>query len=189
MAGGNLNVQANVSQTTEELDSLAHAFNNMAQEVSLMMEKQQEFVANASHELKSPLAAIKIRAEALAYGTVEGDRARQYAGEINDETSRLAQLVADLLQLSRIDSGSIAPPSEPINTADELMAAVRFARPRAAAKQQTFEVFIQPDIPDTWQFRSLPSSPRANSVRSETLLPPAPYQVKMRCTMLRDRDR
>ena len=46
----------------------------------------------------------------------------------------------------------------------------------------------QPDIPGTWRFHSLANLPRANFAQNETQLPPAPYQVKMRRTMLRDRD-
>src|SRR5262249_30999342 len=92
--------------------------------------------------------SIKLRAEALAQGTVDGERARQYAAEINEETIRLAQLVANLLQLSRAESGTFTPPQEPISVTDELSASVRALRPRISAKKQQLTVNIQDTIPE-----------------------------------------
>src|SRR5258708_8543726 len=97
MAAGELDVRASVSDTSQEFASLGRAFNRMAEQIEVMLARQTDFVANASHELRSPLAAIRLRAEALADGTVSGERAQQYAAEINTETVRLAQMVGDLL--------------------------------------------------------------------------------------------
>src|SRR5262249_13684918 len=133
MANGKLNSRAKISENSAEFASLGRSFNHMAQQVEAMLIRQREFVANASHELRSPLASIKLRAEALAQGTVDGERARQYAAEINEETIRLAQLVANLLQLSRAESGTFTPPQEPISVTDELSASVRALRPRISA--------------------------------------------------------
>jgi signal transduction histidine kinase len=105
-------------------------------------------VANASHELRSPLASIKLRAEALAQGMVDGERARQYANEINEETIRLGQLVANLLQLSRAEGGKFSPPRETISVADELSAIVRALRPPVTAKKQQLTVSIQEAMPE-----------------------------------------
>lgn len=150
MARGQLDVRATVSTSTLELASLGKSFNHMAQEVEGILTRQRDFVANASHELRAPLAAIKLRAEALATGNVDGPRAQHYASEINDETTRLGQLVSDLLHLSRIDNQSFTPPAEPLNVKDELMASVRTVRPHAATHHQEVDTAIQPDIPDVF---------------------------------------
>ncbi|MEP7284427.1 MAG: ATP-binding protein [Chloroflexota bacterium] len=150
MANGRLDVRASVSGTSQELASLELAFNRMAQQVEAMLTRQTEFVANASHELRSPLAAIQIRAEALASGAVDSERGRHYAAEINDETIRLGELVTNLLQLSRAESTSFIQPTEAIDVSNELMAFVRTIRPRIVEKQQQLETTIQPDIPELY---------------------------------------
>ena len=114
------------------------------------MAEQRDFVANASHELRAPLSAIKIRAEALAEQSVAGERARQYAAEINDDAGQFGHLVNDLLQLSRAESGAFVPPEQPICVADELYACVRAVRPRLAQRHQQFDVHLADDIPDLY---------------------------------------
>ncbi len=147
MAGGRLDVRADVSHSSQELASLGEAFNHMAQQIEAMLAEQREFVANASHELRSPLAAVKLRAEALAYGAVDGERAHQYAVEIDEEMTRLGRLVSDLLQLSRIDNNAFTRPVETVNVNEELSASVRAIRPRVADKHQDLDMTIQDDIP------------------------------------------
>jgi two-component system phosphate regulon sensor histidine kinase PhoR len=115
-----------------------------------MMQEQRDFVANASHELRAPLSAIKLRAEALANQTVRSDRAQQYATEINSQVSELAQLLNDLLQLSRAESGTFAPPNAPICIVDELHACIRAAQPRLARKHQQLDLHLSDDIPDLY---------------------------------------
>ncbi len=66
IAGGDLNQQVTVS-STDELGALAQAFNYMVDEVRRMLEQQRLFVANASHELRTPVTNIKLRSEALLY--------------------------------------------------------------------------------------------------------------------------
>jgi signal transduction histidine kinase len=150
MAKGQLDVRAEVSHSSLELASLGRSFNHMASEIEAMMTRQREFVANASHELRSPLATIKLRAEALAAGGVAGDRAKQYVVEINDETTRLGCLVADLLHLSRIDSQNFTRPAEALHVADELTTSLRAIRPRAMARHQEIAADVQSDIPDVF---------------------------------------
>jgi len=150
MAEGQLDARAEVGDTVTELAALGATFNHMAERVGRMIQEQRDFVANASHELRAPLSAIKLRAEALAYQTVHGDRAQQYAAEINDQASELAQLVNDLLQLSRAESGAFVVPSAPIHVADVLYACVRAAQPRLTQRQQHLDLHVSDDIPDVY---------------------------------------
>jgi len=150
MAEGQLDARAEVGDTVMELVALGATFNTMAERVGRMIQEQRDFVANASHELRAPLSAIKLRAEALAYQTVRGDRAQRYAAEINDQASELAQLVNDLLQLSRAESGAFVSPSSPIHVVDELYACIRAAQPRLAQQQQQLDLQVSIDIPDVY---------------------------------------
>ncbi|MCB0240862.1 MAG: HAMP domain-containing protein, partial [Anaerolineae bacterium] len=89
-------------ESADEIGELAGAFNSMAQQVQTTMEQQRQFVANASHELRTPVTNIKLRSEALLGGGVtDTARAKRYLVEIDSEADRLGRLAATLLDLSR----------------------------------------------------------------------------------------
>ena len=150
MAEGRMDARVEIDDSVSELASLGAMFNHMAGRVEAMIQEQRDFVANASHELRAPLAAMKLRAEILAAQKVSGAQAREYACEINEEISQLADLVGDLLQLSRAESGVFTPPERPVSVADELAACLRSARPRATARDQQITVEIDAHIPDVY---------------------------------------
>ena len=66
---------------------------------------RQEFTANASHELKTPLHVISGYAELLENGMAEGDNVKVFAGKIRTESQRMSKLVEDIIDLSRLDGG------------------------------------------------------------------------------------
>ena len=83
---------------------------------------RRDFVANASHELKTPVASILALAETLAQGVDDEEAHRRFLGRLEQEAARLSRLVTDLLDLSRLEAG-VSPP-EPVRidrvVADEL---------------------------------------------------------------------
>jgi signal transduction histidine kinase len=153
MANGTLSARVSDKAhlgTADEITALAKAFNHMADQIETTIARQREFVANASHELRAPLAAVKLRAESLASGTLDSAEMQQYAAEIDSETGQLAQLVSHLLQLTRAEDSTFRPPAEPIDPVDVLRDAVRAIRPRIALKQQQLTVDLSADLPDVW---------------------------------------
>jgi signal transduction histidine kinase len=91
-----------------EVESLAIAFNEMIHQVEDSQKSQRDFVANVSHELKTPLTSIQGFAQAILDGTAEDVAAQQHAAQvIFDESDRLKRLVEELLDLARIDAGQI----------------------------------------------------------------------------------
>lgn len=147
MATGNLDARVEVDNSVSELSALGLMFNTMADQLQGTIQQQRDFVANASHELRTPLSAIKLRAEALATQTMSGERAQQYAGEINSEVNHLASLVDDLLQLSHAERGTFLPPEQPITLNDELGMCVRIAQPQAQLKHQSITTQLANDVP------------------------------------------
>jgi len=150
MSEGRLDARVEIDDSVSELASLGTMFNHMAGRVETMIQEQRDFVANASHELRAPLAAMKLRAEILASQKVSDEQAREYASEINEEVSQLADLVGDLLQLSRAESGVFNPPQYPLSVTDELAICVRSARLRAAERGQQITVEFATHIPDAY---------------------------------------
>ena len=94
---------------TEEVDELAAAFNNMAESLEKSEYQRQEFVANVSHELKTPMTTIGGYIDGMLDGTIPPERHRYYMQIVSDETKRLSRLVRSMLDISRLQDQSGIP--------------------------------------------------------------------------------
>ena len=104
MSKGKLSTRAEVTGVNE-IRQLAGAFNVMAEKLEQVEESRKEFVANVSHELRSPVTSIHGFVEGMLDGTIPPDERPRYLGIVHDETNRMKRLIADLLELSRMDKG------------------------------------------------------------------------------------
>ncbi|CRZ35335.1 signal transduction histidine kinase [Herbinix hemicellulosilytica] len=102
---GNYNYKINIKGPSEYRD-LAAALSFMAQEISQLDDYQKKFVANISHDFRSPLTSIKGYAEAIMDGTIPPDMQNKYLNIILFETERLNKLTSSLLELNRFDNRS-----------------------------------------------------------------------------------
>ena len=91
----------------EEVEELALAFNNMAQELQKSEYQRREFVANVSHELKTPMTTISGYIDGILDGTIPQSRQSYYLQIVSDETKRLSRLVRSMLDISRLQDGSV----------------------------------------------------------------------------------
>ncbi len=100
---GNLNARVRISENySEEVEELALAFNNMASLLEKSEYQRQEFVANVSHELKTPMTTISGYIDGILDGTIPENKARHYLQIVSDETKRLSRLVRSMLDISRL---------------------------------------------------------------------------------------
>jgi len=104
---GDYNVRIPIS-SIEEATQLAISFNTMADQLKDLEATRRSFVANVSHEVRSPLTSMKGFLEAMQDGTIGPDEYEKYIGIVLSETKRMAVMVNDLLDLARIESGKTA---------------------------------------------------------------------------------
>ncbi|HEY77493.1 MAG TPA: HAMP domain-containing histidine kinase [Dehalococcoidia bacterium] len=104
-----------------EFGELAASFNDMAEKVDQSQQQLRHFVADVSHELKSPITAIQGFAQALVDGTAGDENTRLKAARIiNDESKRMKRQVDELLELARMQSGQLKVNHEPVNLSELL---------------------------------------------------------------------
>ncbi len=106
---GKLDARVRVeSSSPEEVQELALAFNNMASSLQKSEYQRQEFVANVSHELKTPMTTISGMVDGILDGTIPAEKQQEYMQLVSDETKRLSRLVRSMLDISRLqDQGGI----------------------------------------------------------------------------------
>ncbi|MFI5048008.1 MAG: ATP-binding protein [Acidimicrobiia bacterium] len=116
----------------DELGSLAHAINGMARELEEAQGHERAFLLSVSHDLRTPLTSIRGYADAIADGTVVGPDARIRAAEvISSESRRLERLVADLLDLARLDTRQFSLRPVPVDARTVVAGAVEAFQPSA----------------------------------------------------------
>src|SRR5918999_88223 len=118
VAGGDLDARARVEGSAEQRE-VASAFNDMTGRLARALRSQQEFVANASHQLRTPLTGLRLRLEAAAL-KVRDPAVERELQAAERETERLARLLAELLTLARERE---RPAAEPVDLADVAEAA------------------------------------------------------------------
>ena len=85
-----------------EMEELALAFNNMASSLQKSEYQRQEFVANVSHELKTPMTTISGYVDGILDGTIPAEKRDHYLRIVSDETKRLSRLVRSMLDISQL---------------------------------------------------------------------------------------
>jgi two-component system sensor histidine kinase BaeS len=128
---------------TTELASLAEAFNQMTEQLAASREAERDFLLSVSHELKTPLTAIRGYSEGLADGAFDPAEAARI---ISLEAGRLERLVRDLLDLARMNRSEFSVRCEPVDLAELAREAVR----RHEVAAQEFGVALRAEGGEAW---------------------------------------
>ncbi len=133
IAAGDLSARVDLGDhPDDELADLARAIDAMSSQLETSRGLEHAFLLSVSHDLRTPLTSIRGYAEAIADGAVEGPDARIHAAEIiASESRRLERLVADLLDLARLDAREFSLVPRPVDAAVVVGATVDAFRPSA----------------------------------------------------------
>ncbi|MBQ7547322.1 MAG: HAMP domain-containing histidine kinase [Clostridia bacterium] len=106
-AAGDFSMRVHVDGRNEMAD-LAGAFNSMARDLASLESARRSFVANVSHELKTPMTTIGGFIDGILDGTIPPDKQSHYLQIVSDEVKRLSRLVVSMLNLSKIEAGKLS---------------------------------------------------------------------------------
>lgn len=119
----------------DEFTQIAGEFNDLVDRLQETESARRQFVSDASHELKTPLAAIRLLTDSILQNeNIDNDTAREFVSDIGQEAERLSRITEDLLRLTRLDSGVTEAPSR-IRVGPVLDRVVRMLRPVADEKE------------------------------------------------------
>jgi signal transduction histidine kinase len=117
IAGGRFDEPV-VDRGADELGQLADAFDDMRKRLAALERARQEFIANASHELRTPIFALGGHLELLTDEDVDEPTRREFLREMRVQLERLTKLATDLLDLSRLDAGRLRVELAPVDLAE-----------------------------------------------------------------------
>ena len=129
---------------TDEIAQIAAEFNSLTDRLQTTENARRRFVSDASHELKTPLAGIRLLTDSiLQTGDMDADTTREFVGDIGREAERLTRITENLLRLTRLDSGAV-PPVTPVPVAPVLERVARMLAVLAREKNVTLSYEAEP---------------------------------------------
>jgi len=131
-----------------EVQDLTRAFNSMIGRVESSQKSQRDFVANVSHELKTPLTSIQGFAQAILDDTADTPEARKQAAQIiYTESARMHRMALDLLDLARLEAGTADLKMSAVDVGALLRGIVEKFTPQAAKAGVNFQVNVPDNLP------------------------------------------
>lgn len=146
---GDFSMRISTSDQADEMGALTDSFNAMADSLEKAEQTRQEFIANVSHELKTPMTTIAGFAEGLLDGTIPKEEEDKYLAVIADETRRLSRLVREMLDMSKMQDNMADPKNmKTFNLSEELVMTLLSFESRAEEKK--LEVDLQLPDDELW---------------------------------------
>ena len=130
----------------DELTVLGREFNDLVERLNTSEQKRSNFVSDASHELKTPLASIKLLSDSILQNDMDIETVREFVGDIGNEADRLNRMSQKLLSLSRIESQADSD-CEIVYIAPTINRVIRMIGRIAAESQISIETDLADDCP------------------------------------------
>jgi signal transduction histidine kinase len=143
LASGDLTARVAIGGPAE-LERLGHSLNEMAASLEEVFDARRELVAWASHDLRTPVAAIRAMLEAIEDGVAEAD---EYLPILREQIVELAKVIDDLFELARIDAGVLSVELERLSVGDVIVSCVRALEADAHARHVSLHARVVPELP------------------------------------------
>jgi signal transduction histidine kinase len=131
-----------IDTRSDELGELARAFERMRERLSGLDHARREFIANASHELRTPIFSLGGHLELLDDEELDEQTRQAFVSEMRAQVERLTKLTSELLDLSRLDSGRLRVEQEPVDLAETVRVVVTELTPLAQASGHALEPVV-----------------------------------------------
>jgi len=142
VAGGDYSHRLAV-QGRDEVAELGNEFNSLTERLDTTEQQRRRFVSDASHELKTPLASIRLLSDSIVQtGNMDSDTMREFVADIGNEAERLQRTTEKLLDLSRLDDGVQVVPV-PVDVKQVTLDAIAVLRPLANEKNVLLRCSLQ----------------------------------------------
>jgi signal transduction histidine kinase len=135
-----------VDRSSDELGQLATAFERMRIQLAQLDTARKEFVANASHELRTPLFSLSGFLELLADEDLDEATRARFLATMREQVDRLTKLATDLLDLSRMDAGSLRVETEDVDLGDACRTLADELHGLAESHRQRLEADVEADV-------------------------------------------
>ena len=119
-AEGNFDARVMNTGREDEIGELIESFNAMADSLQKTEQQRREFIANISHELKTPMTTIAGYADGILDGVISPEEERQYLSIISDESRRLSRLVRRMLDVSQLQSLDLIKQKKPFDLSESM---------------------------------------------------------------------
>lgn len=129
----------------DEVAELGREFNELTQRLETTERQRRQFVSDASHELKTPIAAITLLSDSIVQNeNMDGETVREFVGDILQESNRLQKMTEELLDLSRLDDGTTGA-SVPVDMTKVTEEAVALLKPLSSEQDVEICLDLEPD--------------------------------------------
>ncbi len=147
---GEHDVRVETSPRSDEIGELTVAFNAMADSLASTEQRRQEFIANISHELKTPMTTISGFVNGILDGTIPQERVSESLQTVSAETARLSRLVRQMLDASTLNAGSTAGSQVEFDICETMVQVVISLEGKIRARHLDMDVHIPDDSLLVW---------------------------------------
>jgi signal transduction histidine kinase len=134
----------------DELGQLTRTFNEMQRRLAQLDRARREFIANASHELRTPIFSLGGFVELLQDEDLDEATREEFLGTMRDQVARLQKLATDLLDLSRIDAGSLELSCEEVDLSELARGVAGEFHPALSSHQSKLSLRVPDGDVDAW---------------------------------------
>ena len=174
-------------QMQQELEQKVAELQSAYQKLQELDQMKDNFLSTVSHELRTPLTSIKSFTEILlSYQEEDRETQREFLGIIHQESDHLGDLVNNLLDLSKLETGQMQWEDSELEIPWVIRTVVTAAEPLAARKNLRVDIDLEPDLPPVWDDRNRLVQVVTNLLSNAIKFTPEGGEIRLRAQVIKD---